>query len=137
MKSGSLVLQMCSAPRSFSTATCSGFRTIFTSGTESSLHILTSICPRFEAAAVLTMALWFSIFMVSTNAKAVNGLTNEEAASADVVLSSITRQLDAGTHRYWEYIDPPATPTVLPISALALAPASTITPLPSLPTGID
>ena len=74
--------------------------------------------------------------MVSINANAVNGLTNEEAASAEVVLSSITKQLLAGTHRYWEYMAPPATPTVLPISSLALTPASTTTPDPSLPACI-
>ena len=43
MKSGSLVLHTCSAPKLFKSSTCSGFLTMFTKGTESSLHIFTNI----------------------------------------------------------------------------------------------
>ena len=65
------------------------------------------------------------------------GFTNEEAASSGVVCSSIKRQLFAGMHRYWLYIPPPANPTVFPIIPFAPGPASTITPEPSLPKGIN
>ena len=52
LKSGSLVLQTYLAPRPFNISTCSCFLTILTKGTPSSAQILTSICPKLEAAAV-------------------------------------------------------------------------------------
>ena len=47
--------------------------------------------------------------------------------------------MNAGTTRYWEYISPPTTLTVLPINACAASepPAATTTPAPSLPTASD
>ena len=84
-----------------------------------------------------TIAEWFSIFIVSIKDKAVKGFTKDEAASFGVVPSSITKQLIAGTQIYWEYIDPPASPTVLPISSLTFLPASTTIPAPSFPTAKD
>ena len=69
-----------SAPRFFNNSTCSDFLTILTNGIPSSLQIFTSIWPRFDAAAVCTRAVWFSIFIVSTNERAVKGFTKEDAA---------------------------------------------------------
>ncbi len=76
--------------------------------------------------------------MVSTIPSAVSGLTKQEALSAEVTPSCITKQDAALTHRYCEYIEPPATPTVFPTkSSKSLLPALTTTPPPSLPTGRD
>src|ERR1700690_2798816 len=77
--------------------------------------------------------------MVSVMPSAVNGLTNQDAPSAAVVPSGNSRQSDALTVRYWEYIAPPIIETVLPISALAASddPVLMTTPAPSLPTGMD
>jgi hypothetical protein len=70
---------------------------------------------------------------------AVSGLTNQAAPSAGVVPSGNTRHVTALRHRYWVYMPPPTTATVLPSRAWAAAdvPARTTTPAPSLPTGID
>ena len=82
-----------------------------------------------------TNAVWFSILMVSTMPRAVSGLTKHDAPCAAVVPSFITKQLAAGTHRYCEYIAPPATPIVLPTMSSAPAPAAITTPAPSFPAG--
>ena len=112
---------------------------MFTRATLSLMQILLSICPRLEAAAVCTSALWPSARMVATMPSAVSGLTNQEAPSAGVVPGGSTRHVTALTQRYCEYMAPPTMATVLPISACAAgdAPAWTTTPAPSLPTGID
>ncbi len=70
---------------------------------------------------------------------AVSGLTKQDAPSAALVPGGRTRHCAAFTQRYCEYIPPPSVATVLPSSAWAAAdvPASTTTPAPSLPTGID
>src|SRR4051812_19137691 len=77
--------------------------------------------------------------MVSTMPSAVSGLTKHEAPSAGVVPAGSTRQSEALTTRYCEYIAPPISATVLPSSALAASddPVLITTPAPSLPTGID
>ena len=74
----------CFAPMSFRIFACSSERTMFTRPTPSLMQILFSICPRFEAAAVWTRALWPSICMVFTMASAVSGFTKQEAPSAAV-----------------------------------------------------
>ena len=71
------------------------------------------------------------------NPKAVSGFTNEDADCVVVVPSFMTKQLVPLTLRYWEYIAPPARPTVFPIRCLNSAPASSTIPPPSLPTFID
>src|ERR1700730_11185691 len=77
--------------------------------------------------------------MVSVMPSAVNGLTNQDAPSAALVTDGSARQSDALTVRYWEYIAPPITETVFPISALAASddPVLMTTPAPSLPTRMD
>ena len=99
MKDGALELQTWLAPIPLSRAACSALRTMFTSGTLSLRQILLSICPRLEAAAVCTSALWPSARMVATMPSAVSGLTNQEAPSAGVVPSGSTRHVTALRHR--------------------------------------
>ena len=103
------------------------------------MQILLSICPRLEAAAVCTSALWPSRRMVSVMPSAVSGLTKQEAPSAAVVPAGSGRTSFARSTRYCAYIAPPIIATVLPISALAASddPVLITTPAPSLPTGID
>ncbi|MNT29407.1 hypothetical protein D3C72_1651450 [compost metagenome] len=86
-----------------------------------------------------TRALCPSRRMVSTMPSAVSGLTNDDAPSAGVAPSGRTRHWSAEMQRYCAYIAPPMTATVLPIKACAAGdePASTTTPAPSLPTGMD
>src|SRR6202008_1932207 len=102
-------------------------------------QILLSICPRLEAAAVCTSALWPSRRMVSVMPSDVSGLTNQDAPSAAVVPAGSAMQSDALTVGYCEYIAPPISETVLPISAFAASdePVLITTPAPSLPTGRD
>ena len=57
---------------------------MLTSGTPSVRQIFWSIWPRFDAAAVWTIALWPSFLAVSTKPNAVSGLTNIDAPSAAV-----------------------------------------------------
>src|ERR1700758_2996396 len=118
---------------------CSGLRTILTSAMPSLMQILFSICPRLEAAAVCTSALWPSRRMVSVMPRDVRGLTNQDAPSAAVVPAGSALQSLALRVRYCEYIAPPIIETVLPISALAASdePVLITTPAPSLPTGRD
>ena len=139
MKSASLELQTCLAPMPFNNATCSGLRTMLTSGTSSARQIFCSICPRFEAAAVWANAEWPSMRMVSTMPSAVNGLTKQDAPSRAVVPSWSGSASEALTLRYWAYMAPPNPATVLPSSPWAVAdvPAATTVPAPSLPTGMD
>ncbi len=94
-----------------------------------------SICPRFDAAAVCTIALCPSMRMVSTMPRTVRGLTKQDAPSFGVVPSGITRHCPACKVLYFAYIAPPSIATVLPISACASSddPALTTTPAPSLP----
>ena len=110
---------------------------MLTSGTPSARQSLTSICPRFDAAAVCTRAECPSRRMVSSIPRDVNGLTKDDAPSLAVAPSGKTRHAAASTTRYCEYIAPPAIPTVLPSSACAAEdwPAATTVPAPSLPTG--
>src|ERR1700728_5345492 len=70
---------------------------------------------------------------------AVSGLTNDEAPSLAEVPGGRTRHDDTLTVRYCEYIAPPATATVRPMSVCASVevPAPTTVPAPSLPTGSD
>ena len=107
-----LELQTYFAPNDFNRSTCSCFLTTLTSSTPSLRQIFTSICPRFDAAAVCT-----SLRMVSTMPSAVSGLTKHEAPSAAVVPSCKTRHWLAGTARYCEYMAPPITATILPSNA--------------------
>src|ERR1700686_4327831 len=69
---------------------------------------------------------------------AVIGFTNDDAPSTAGVPAGSSRHSDASTQRYWAYMAPPATATVLPSRAPAPAdePAATTVPEPSLPTGI-
>src|SRR5437899_5392400 len=64
---------------------CPWLRTILTRPIPSLRQILLSICPRLDAAAVCTSALWPSRRMVSVMPSAVNGLTKQEAPSAGVM----------------------------------------------------
>src|ERR1700761_3003990 len=77
--------------------------------------------------------------MVSSMPSAVNGLTNDDAASFAVVPSGNTRHAPASMARYCVYIPPPAIPTSFPTRACAAEedPAATTVPAPSLPTGSD
>lgn len=112
---------------------------MLTSGTPSARHALTSIWPRFDAAAVCTRAECPSRRMVSSMPSAVSGLTNDDAPCFAVAPSGSTRHAAALTTRYCAYIAPPAIPTILPSRACAAAdePAATTVPAPSLPTGSD
>ena len=69
----------------------------------------------------------------------VSGLMKHDAPSAGVVPSGRGRHCSILMQRYCEYIAPPKRATVLPSSACAASeePASTTTPAPSLPAGID
>src|SRR5882757_4787466 len=129
----------CFAPMLRRMSACSGLRTILTRPTPSLRQILLSICPRLDAAAVCTRALWPSRRMVSTMPSAVSGLTKQEAPSAGVMPAGSGRHSITLRQRYCEYIAPPMMATVLPIRALAASdePVLTTTPAPSLPTGID
>ena len=69
----------CVAPMPRSISSCSGRRTMLTSGTPSARQMRCSICPRFDAAAVCTSAVCPSIRIVSTMPSAVSGLTKQEA----------------------------------------------------------
>ena len=139
LKRSALESTTCLAPIPRSSAACSGRRTTFTRSTPSARQIFCSICPRLEAAAVCTSALWPSMRMVSTMPRAVSGFTNHDAHSAGCVPSGKARHCPVFTPRYCEYIAPPMTPTVRPRRACAgsESPAATTTPAPSLPTGID
>src|SRR3984957_2630103 len=112
---------------------------MFTRAIPSLMQIRLSICPKLEAAAVCTNAVWPSLRMVSTMPRAVSGLTNDEAPSAAVAPAGSSRHCSSGTQRYCEYIAPPSAATVLPSRACAAGadPASTTTPAPSLPIGMD
>src|SRR5215813_5810377 len=112
---------------------------MFTRATRSVMQILLSICPRLDAAAVCTRALWPSRRIVSTIPSAVRGLTKQSAPSAGVVPGGRTRHCAALMQRYCAYIEPPRIATVLPVSACAAGdePDSTTMPAPSLPTGSD
>lgn len=90
---------------------------MFTSPTPSARQTLTSICPRFEAAAVCTSAVWPSWRIVSTIARAVSGLTNIDAPSAVLAPSGSTTHDSAGSRRSSAYIAPPSIPTLRPSSA--------------------
>src|SRR6516165_5933230 len=127
------------APSDLSNFSCSGLRTILTSGIPSSWQSLTSIWPRLDAAAVCTRPECPSRRMVSVIPSAVIGLTKDDAPSRAVALSGRTKQADASTARYCEYIAPPAIATTFPTRAWAAAddPAATTVPAPSLPTGSD
>ena len=120
-----------------SSSACSALRTMLTRLMPSFWQILFSIWPRLLAAAVCTRAVWPSRFMVSTMPSAVSGLTKHDAPSAAVASAGSTRHWPAGMARYWAYMAPPITATVLPSSACAAgdAPAATTRPAPSLPTG--
>src|SRR6266404_2889113 len=111
---------------------CSWLRTILTRPMPSLRQILLSICPRLDAAAVCTKALWPSRRMVSVMPSAVNGLTKQEAPSAGVMPAGSWRHSETLRQRYCEYIAPPIMATVLPISALAASddPVLTTTPTP-------
>src|SRR5246127_5461120 len=127
------------APSALSSFSCSGLRTILTSGIPSFWQSLTSIWPRLDAAAVCTRPECPSRRMVSVIPSAVIGLTNEDAPSLAVAPSGRTRHAEASTARYCEYIAPPAIATVFPTRAWAAEddPAATTVPAPSLPTGSD
>ena len=73
---------------------------MFTSGTPSARQMRTNICPRFDAAAVCTRAVWPSMRITSTMLNAVSGLTKHDAPSAGLVPSGSTRHPMAGTQRY-------------------------------------
>src|SRR5262245_25104810 len=119
MKVGELELHTWVAPIFFKRSTCSSLRTMFTRATRSLMQILLSICPRLDAAAVCTSALWPSRRMVSTMPSAVRGLTKQSAPSAGVVPGGKTRHCAALMQRYCAYIAPPRMATVLPMSACA------------------
>src|SRR6266404_9322602 len=139
MKVGAVESTICLAPILCSISACSGLRTILTRPMPSLRQILLSICPRLEAAAVCTSALWPSRRIVSVMPSAVSGLTKQEAPSAAVVPSGSGRHSFTRSVRYCAYIAPPIIATVLPISAFAASdvPVLITTPAPSLPTGID
>src|SRR5258708_7117334 len=94
MKVGEVELQMYLAPMSRSSLACSSLRTMLTRSMPSLTQIRLSICPRLEAAAVCTRALWPSRRMVSTMPSAVSGLTKHEAPSAGLVPGGSTRPPD-------------------------------------------
>src|SRR6266436_9407391 len=98
---------------------CSGLRTILTRPMPSLRQILLSICPRLEAAAVCTRALWPSRRIVSVMPSAVSGLTKQEAPSAGVIPAGSGRHSVTLRQRYCAYIAPPIIATVFPISAFA------------------
>src|SRR3954447_11163837 len=139
IKVGAVESTMCLAPSLRRMSACSELRTILTRPTPSLRQILLSICPRFEAAAVCTKALWPSRRMVSTMPSEVSGLTKHEAPSAGVMPGGSGRTSFARRQRYCAYIAPPIIATVLPSSACAASddPALMTTPAPSLPTAID
>src|SRR6056300_1433333 len=126
-KSSSAELQICLAPTDFKISTCCCERTILTNSTPSLAQCLTNICPRLEAAAVCTSAVWFSSRMVSKKHSTVSGLTKDEAASTEVVPSLCGKHIIAGTTTYFENEWPDITATTLPSRALAagLSPVAT------------
>ena len=65
----------------------------------SAAQIRTSICPRFEAAAVWTRALWPSVRIVSTIESAVSGLMNSAAPSAVLTSSGSSTTAAASATR--------------------------------------
>src|SRR6266481_2719836 len=139
MKVGVVESTICFAPILRRISACSGLRTILTRPMPSLRQILLSICPRLEAAAVCTRALWPSRRMVSVMPSAVSGLTKHEAPSAGVMPAGSGRHSLTFRQRYCAYMAPPIMATVLPISAFAASddPVLITTPAPSLPTGID
>ncbi len=139
MKVGAVESTICLAPILRRMSACSGLRTILTRPMPSLRQILLSICPRLDAAAVCTRALWPSRRMVSVMPSAVSGLTKQEAPSAGVMPAGSGRHSVTLRQRYCAYIAPPIIATVFPISAFAASddPVLTTTPAPSLPTGID
>ena len=100
LKLSSDVLQTCSAPSDFNKSTCSGFLTILIKGILSAKQILTSICPKLDAAAVWIKAEWSSLFMVSTIPSAVSGLTKLDAQSFGSMPSGISMHAIAGNTLY-------------------------------------
>ena len=138
-KVAAIELQTCFAPCSRSNCFCCSERTMLTSPIPSSRHRRFSICPRLDAAAVCTRAVWPSRRIVSTMPSAVSGFTKQAAPSAAVVPGGKGRHCAAFTQRYCEYISPASTATVWPRSCRAgsEAPAVTTRPAPSLPTGSD
>ena len=139
MNVGALESTICFAPILRRISACCELRTMLTNPMPSLRQILLSICPRLDAAAVCTRAVWPSRRIVSVMPSDVSGLTKQEAPSAGVIPGGSTRQSAALIARYCAYIAPPIIATVLPISALAASedPVLTTTPAPSLPTGID
>ena len=95
LKSGSVESSTWVAPRSSSSLTCAWLRTMLTNGTPSSWQTLTSICPRFEAAAAWTSPVKPSILIVSTNPNAVIGLTKLEAPCSVLTSSGSGRVISA------------------------------------------
>src|SRR6201997_2693451 len=131
---GDAELRTCVAPIDLSSTSCSGLRTILTSGIPSFWQSLTSIWPRLDAAAVCTRPECPSRRMVSVIPSAVIGLTKDDAPSLAVAPLGRTRHAAASTVRYWVYIAPPAIATVFPTRAWAAEddPARTTVPAPSL-----
>mmetsp|Transcript_111989 Transcript_111989/g.311820 ORF Transcript_111989/g.311820 Transcript_111989/m.311820 type:complete len:273 (-) Transcript_111989:19-837(-) len=135
MKLGKEALMTCFAPMRFKRSTISCSVTTLTSGIPSFMQIRFSICPRFDAAAVSTNALWPSRRMVSTIPSAASGLMNHAAACAGVTPSGNGWHCAVRRVLYSAYISPPMTPTTFPKSAWAWSelPAFTTTPAPSFP----
>ena len=136
-KSGSLLSRTCVAPRSRRSWACAGLRTMLTSPIPSALQILTSICPRFEAAGTWTIALCPSARIVSTKPSAVSGLTNSAAPSAAPAPSGRTMQASGRISRSSAYMAPPIMATRRPTRSCRSGPAAITVPAPSLPTGMD
>src|SRR5260370_42314832 len=112
---------------------CRGLRTILTRPRPSLRQSLLSICPRLDAAAVCTRALWPSRRMVSVMPSAVSGLTKQEAPSAGVMPAGSGRHSAAFRQRFCAYLATPLLATVLPVFALAASAHTVLMTTPAPP----
>ena len=139
LKSSELELHTKRAPISRKSCAWCSDRTTLTSGISSARQIRSRICPRFDAAALWTIAVWPSLRAVSTIPNAVRGLTKLEAACAAVMPRGRTRHSAADIQRWRAYMSPAIAATVRPIRDCAAweLPAATTVPAPSSPTAVE
>ena len=109
------------APSPFSSATCSGLRTMLTRPMPSARQMRSSIWPRFDAAAVWTSALWPSLAHRLDHAERGQRIDERRRAVRGGRAGGQRQALRHGTQRYCAYIPPPpSTATVLPSRACAV-----------------
>lgn len=101
----SLVTITCWAPYDFNKSACSCFLTIFKRGMPSLIHLLLSILPKADAAAVWMIPfLWGFVSKMSVIPMTVNGFTIPEAADPCGTSSPIAKALKGMVVAYCPHV---------------------------------